>query len=436
MSNEQNFDAIIIGAGVIGNAVAFELSKQGLKTLNIDRNHVSGYGSTSASCAIIRVHYSTFDGCALAYESYHFWKDWMAYLEASEQDNLAKFIECGCMIYQTEQNNYLDKVIKRAEELNIPHELWHPKKIKEKLRIVDTNKYGPVKSTSDKSFGSKTGDDLRGSVFFPTAGYINDPQLSAQNLQMAASKKGAKFLFKSSVKEIIQKKGRVGGVVLENGEKINAKIVVNVAGPHSMKVNQMADVENDMNIKTKALKVEVCHVPSPSGFNYEREGFVISDSDIGCYSRPETGNHILIGSEDPECDERIFVDPDNWDDNFTDQWQTQVLRQAQRYPDLPISSNVKGVVSLYDVTDDWIPIYDKSDLPGFYMAIGTSGNQFKNAPVAGVLMSELIEYCEKGNDHDKEPLSINLKYINKDINLKFYSRKREINQESSMSVLG
>ena len=70
------------------------------------------------------------------------------------------------------------------------------------------------------------------------------------------------------------------------------------------------------------------------------------------------------------------------------------------------------------------------------MAIGTSGNQFKNAPVAGVLMSELVEYCEKGNDHDKNPLSINLKYINKDIDLKFYSRNREINEESSMSVLG
>ena len=162
----------------------------------------------------------------------------------------------------------------------------------------------------------------------------------------------------------------------------------------------------------------------------------MSDGDIGCYSRPETGNHILIGSEDPECDERIFVDPDNWDENFTEQWKTQVLRQAQRYPNLPISNNVKGVVSLYDVTDDWIPIYDKSDLPGFYMAIGTSGNQFKNAPVAGVLMSELIEYCENGNNHDTEPLTINLKYINKDINLKFYSRNRKINEESSMSVLG
>ena len=36
-----------------------------------------------------------------------------------------------------------------------------------------------------------------------------------------------------------------------------------------------------------------------------------------------------------------------------------------------------GLVDLYDVSDDWIPIYDKSDLKGYYQAIGTSGNQFK-----------------------------------------------------------
>ena len=54
---------------------------------------------------------------------------------------------------------------------------------------------------------------------------------------------------------------------------------------------------------------------------------------------------------------------------------------------MPISTNIKGVVALYDVSDDWIPIYDKSSLPGFYMAVGTSGNQFKNAPVAGMMMN-------------------------------------------------
>ena len=203
-----------------------------------------------------------------------------------------------------------------------------------------------------------------------------------------------------------------------------------------MKINRMADVEKNMNIKTKALKVEVSHVKPPEGFDYEKKAFVVSDSDIGCYSRPETGNHILIGSEDPECDERVFVDPDDWDDNFTDQWNTQLYRQAQRYPDLPLSSNIKGVVSLYDVSDDWIPIYDKSDLPGFYMAIGSSGNQYKNAPIAGVMMADLVEKCEAGHNHDQDPLSMHLKYIDRTIDIGFYSRNRKINAESSMSVLG
>ncbi len=433
---KKDYDAIIIGAGVIGSAIGFELSKKGWKTLNVDRNPTSGYGSTAASCAIIRVHYSTFDGCALAYEGYHYWKNWENYLEFSDEKGLAKFIECGCMIYQTDTNQYLEKVIGRAEELHIPFEYWDPSQIKSKLPIVDTHKYAPVKLPKDKNFGTHAGDDLQGAIFFPTAGYINDPQLSAHNLQRAAEYKGGKFLFNSSVTEIIKKNGRASGVKLSDGTEIRSSVVINVAGPHSMKINRMADVEKNMNIKTKALKVEVSHVKPPEGFDYEKKAFVVSDSDIGCYSRPETGNHILIGSEDPECDERIFVDPDDWDDNFTDQWNTQLYRQAQRYPDLPLSSNIKGVVSLYDVSDDWIPIYDKSDLPGFYMAIGSSGNQYKNAPIAGVMMANLVEKCEAGHNHDQDPLSLHLKYIDRTIDIGFYSRNRKINAESSMSVLG
>ncbi len=430
------YDAIIIGAGVIGSAIGFELTKKGWKTLNIDRNPTSGYGSTAASCAIVRVHYSTFDGCALAYEGYHYWKRWGEYLEFPDEKGLAKFIECGCMVYQTKTNQYLKKVISRAEELNIPFERWNPAQIKSRLPIVDTRQYGPVKLPNNKDFGRASNNDLRGSIFFPTAGYVNDPQLSAHNLQRATEAKNGTFLFNSSVTEILVRKSRAFGVKLSDGREIHAPVVINVAGPHSMKINQLAGVEEKMNIKTKALKVEVSHVKPPYGFDYEKQAFIVSDSDIGCYSRPETGNHILIGSEDPECDERIFVDPDDWDENFTDQWNTQLYRQAQRYPDLPLSSNIKGVVSLYDVSDDWIPIYDKSDLPGFYMAIGSSGNQYKNAPLAGVMMAKLVEKCEDGINHDRDPLSLHLKYINREINIGFYSRNRKINPESSLSVLG
>ena len=432
----QNFDAVIIGAGVIGSAVSFELSKRGWKTVNIDRNPTAGYGSTAASCAIIRVHYSTFDGCALAFEGYHYWKNWASYLGHKDEKGLSKFIECGAMIYKTETNNYLKTIMERANELEIPYDNWDTDTIKRKLSISDVSSFFPVKLPDNSNFGKNNGRSVSGAVFFPTAGYVNDPQLSTHNLQRASEIKGGKFLFKKSVTEIIKENGRATGVVLNDGSRIKSRVVINVAGPHSMKINQMADVESSMNIKTKALKVEVSHVKAPANFNYQETGFVVSDGDIGCYSRPELGNNILIGSEDPECDERIFVDPDNWDSNFTEQWKIQVLRQAQRYPSLPISSEVRGVVSLYDVSDDWIPIYDKSDLPGFYMAVGSSGNQYKNAPVAGVIMSELIEACENGHDHDRNPLKINLKYINRQINLGFYSRNRKINSESSMSVLG
>ena len=433
---KKKYDVVIIGSGIIGSAISLELSKKGWNTLNIDMNPAAGYGSTSTSCAIIRVYYSTFEGCAMAYEGYHYWKNWGKYLNELNEADLSKFIECGCMIYKTEQNNFLKKVIALSDKLSIPYEVWDNEKIKSMLPIADTHQFSPVKSINDDGFGQHNNKYLNGSIFFPNGGYINDPQLATHNLKLASEKKGGEFLFNKEVVNILKTNGRASGVSLSDGTDIFAKCVVNVAGPHSMKINQLAGVDKQNNIKTKALKVEVCHVPSPEKFNFEKDGFVISDSDIGCYSRPENGNNILIGGEEPDCDKKIYVDPDNWDKNFSEQWKAQVLRQGQRYPDLPISSKVKGVVDMYDVSDDWIPIYDKSDLPGYYMAIGTSGNQFKNAPVAGVLMSNLIEYCERGNDHDKDPLIMNLKYIKRDINLSFFSRNRIINKDSSMTVLG
>ena len=105
-------------------------------------------------------------------------------------------------------------------------------------------------------------------------------------------------------------------------------------------------------------------------------------------------------------------------------------------PDLRIPNRIQGVVDLYDVTDDWMPIYDKSDLPGFYMAVGTSGNQYKNAPVVGKMMAKIIKKCQAGHDHDVDPLVFHLAHLDWDVNLKFYSRLREINTESSFSVLG
>ena len=59
MSIYHKSDVVIIGAGIIGCAIAFEMSKQGYRTINVDRLNAPGAGSTANSCAIIRYSYST-----------------------------------------------------------------------------------------------------------------------------------------------------------------------------------------------------------------------------------------------------------------------------------------------------------------------------------------------------------------------------------------
>ena len=155
------------------------------------------------------------------------------------------------------------------------------------------------------------------------------------------------------------------GVTLDGGETVSSPVVVNVAGPHSAIVNAMAGALDDMTIETKPLRQEVVHLPAPPGFDLEACPYVFSDSDIGCYTRPETGNHILVGSEDPECDPREYVDPDRYVRDLTDQATTQALRYGQRVPSLGIPSNLRGVTDLYDVTDDWIPDLRQESGAGF-----------------------------------------------------------------------
>jgi sarcosine oxidase subunit beta len=340
-------------------------------------------------------------------------------------------------VIKTPHNHDLSVVCETMDQIGCPYEEVAVDDIPKRLQGADTQSYEPAKRPEDEGFGEPTADAVNGAVFFPRGGYVSDPKLSARNAQQAAQAAGAEFLFNTEVSAIRQSGGRVTGVTLSDGTEIDARVVVNVAGPHSFVINDMAGVSDGMNIKTRALRHEVAHVPAPMGVNFERDGVVYSDSDIHTYARPEVGNNILIGSEDPACDPKEGVeDPDVFDEDLSDQCKVLAMRLAQRLPELGIPEQARGVVALYDVSDDWMPIYDKSDLDGFYMAVGTSGNQFKNAPVAGKIMTAIIDACEAGQDHDTNPVQFHLDYIGKDISLGAFSRNREINENSSFSVIG
>jgi len=432
----KTYDAIIIGAGIIGASIAFELSKRGKKTLNVDMLPAAGYGSTSYSCAIIRTHYSNLDSTALAYENFFRWQDWAGHLGVEDELGFAKFHQPGCLVMKTAANNGLVHMIEHMKTLDIPWQDWTSADVMNRFPFLDLRKYAPPKLPDHPDFAEPTGGEIEGAIYFPQAGYMSDPQLCTHNVQRAAEHHGAEFRFKTRVAHIRTENARVIGATMENGESYDAPVVINVAGPHSSKINEMAGVATSMALTTRALREEVAQVDAPQGFDFEHEGVIFSDSDVGCYARPEIGNRMVVGGENPPCDPEDWVDPDNYSEDQSDQMRNQVMRLAQRMPTLGIPGRMAGVVSCYDVTPDWIPIYDRSDLDGFYMAVGTSGNQFKNAPIVGEMMADLIEACQNGHDHDRDPVVFPLERLGRPLSIGFFSRNRKINTESSFSVLG
>src|SRR3954453_4980073 len=246
-------DAVIIGAGVIGANIAYELARKGYKTLNIDKLPASGYGPTSASCAIVRAHYSSWDGVAMAYEGFFYWKDWKDYLGVEDESGLARYMNCGTLLLESATGHH-DKVLKHYRDVGVEYEEWTTDQLRERMPIFDTHAFYPPKRPEDPHFWDQSERELPGAIYTPGSGYVNDPQLASHNLQRAAEAHGGEFLFRSTVADIRRDNGRVKGVTLDDGLEIDAPIVINVAGPHSDIVKEMAGGTEELPVPTNTLR--------------------------------------------------------------------------------------------------------------------------------------------------------------------------------------
>ena len=162
----QRFEAVVIGGGIIGCAIAYELARGGRSVACVEKNTTAGSGSTANSCAIIRTHYSTLDGAALAKANYPYWEDWPAYLGAEEGEILATYREVGCCYTCFKDNRYGIKLEEIAKTIGIPYEVWTPSKMRANLPIMNPGHFHPAKAADDPEFGKQNGE-LRYVLYFP-----------------------------------------------------------------------------------------------------------------------------------------------------------------------------------------------------------------------------------------------------------------------------
>jgi sarcosine oxidase, subunit beta len=207
-------------------------------------------------------------------------------------------------------------------------------------------------------------------------------------------------------------------------------------------------VLDDFTVGTRPLRVEVNQFTAPPGYGAglipqadpaaPPIGPLLADLDTGHYSRGTPSGELLVGGTEPACDPLHWIDdPDQVSQALTQEtYRAQAYRAARRMPELTVPNTPRGIVGVYDVCDDWIPIYDRTALPGFYVAIGTSGNQFKNAPLVGRFLAEIITACENGRDHDATPVTLALPRTGSTVDLGQYRRTRPITTDSSFTVMG
>lgn len=425
----------------MGCSIALALASKGRSVQVLDKGPAAGAGTTSSSSAVVRFNYSTLDAVALAWESKHLWERWDELVGRSDESGLARFHRIGALLFDSPGQQPAAQIAKLFGEVGVAYEYLDGAELGRRYPQIDFGRYWPPRAVEDEDFGNAAAGQLS-ACYTPDAGYVDDPQLAAHNLMVAARGFGAGFNFGSEVTAVHRRGDRVRGVTLRDRTVISADTVVNAAGPHSSRVNALAGLRDDFaGIWTRPLRQEVHVVPVADtileGSGSRIPAVVVQDTDLGTYFRPEGPGCILVGGLEPECDPLIWVDdPDTLNPKpSVAAWQAQTYRLAKRLPGIGVSHRPSGLASLYDVTPDWVPVYDRTSLDGFYVAIGTSGNQFKNAPMIGRLMAELIEACEAGHDHDRQPVRVRCELTGNEVNLGHYSRLREL-AATSGTVLG
>lgn len=350
----QSYDAIVIGAGVMGASIAYNLSQRGLKVLILERQSIA-VGATGASSGLVRMHYDIEVDSALAWESFHFFKNWRERIGGECGFTRTGFLQ----IVTPDKNHQLRGNVEMQKRVGI---------LTEVITAADVKELAPMFKINDFELAA----------YEPESGYA-DPTSATNSFIMNAKACGSVLLQDCEVTGIRVSGGKVVGVDSGRGS-FDAPIVVNCAGTFAGRIGRMVDVE----IPLDTWSHDVAFVKRPSKVGMHP---AVIDDALAMYFRPE-GELTLIGLEDynrmgepPETD-LGRVDPD-----FV---MRAIDRICERVEGMEEGSLHSTHVGRDGLTPDQRAVLDKAGPDGFYVACGFSGTGFKLSPAVGVCMTEMI----------------------------------------------
>lgn len=348
---------VVVGGGVIGAALAFQLTRQGYRDVTVVERGRVGEGATAYATGGIRQQFTVAVNAQLARRSVEFF---------------SAFEEHTGSPLDFRQHGYLFLVTDPAALAGLAEAVAMQNRYGIPSRILDGDQVAEL-------FPQVRADDLAGGSYCPTDGSAS-PADATSGLLKAARAGGATVHQHRAVTGLRRDRdGLVTGVETETGP-LPAEAVVLAPGPWAAEVGGW------------------CGVPLPVS-PHSRQAFAIAPVDwldpslpltvdlaSGAYLHPAVEGGV-IGGSDRDTPPSLHPSVD---------WgllERLITALSHRIPPMADARVVRGWAGLREMSpDDLALVGPLPEVPGLWVAAGFSGHGFMHAPaVAECLAAELLD---------------------------------------------
>ncbi len=352
----ERFDVVIVGAGVVGCSIAFQLSRRGrVRTALLEREALPGSGSTSKANGGIRAQFTTDVNVAMSLAS-------MGILDAlaAEIGEPPVYRRAGYLFVTGEPS--------RLAAMRTAAAYQSARGVR--VEVLD--------EAGVRARAPWLGGEVVGGTFGADDGFIDPGGLTSFFLREATGA-GVAARYGAEVTAIERTGAGAYRLATADGE-FEAETVVDAAGPWSARVASLLGVELPVVPVRRHILISG---PCPS---LPPLIPMTIDADSGVLVRRE-GDRVLVAYSNPD-------EPPGFNASFDPDFALRIAEPLEsRFPavaaaGLDLRRSWSG---LYEVTPDHHAILGEvPGRPGFLVATGFSGHGVMHAPAAGRAVAEII----------------------------------------------
>ena len=359
------YDVAIIGAGVIGSAIARELSRYQANICVIEKEEDVCNGTSKANSAIIHAGFDAKPGSLKAILNVRGNK----MMDALSDELDIPFMRNGSLVVCTKDQDEtgLHDLLQKGIENGVPG-----------LKIVEREEL--LKMEPNIS------DDVTCALYAPTGGIVCPFHMTMAFAENACMN-DVSFFLNTKVNSIDKNEGnyvlKVQHVDTNQEEFIQAKVVINAAGVYADEFNNMVS-EHKLHIT--ARKGEYCLLDKDAGHHVSHTIFQLpSKMGKGVLVTPTVHGNLLVGPTAEDVDNKESL---NTTQEGLDSLARTSALSVKNVPMRQVITSFSGLRAHEDCND--FVIGEPDDAKGFFNVAGIESPGLSSAPAIGEMVASSV----------------------------------------------